>query len=110
MRLRSRFAFAVMAVAAAMPAAGARAADKDKAAEKETAAQSCSGVDMLAETAGKNPQLYERIIAEATAAKNANAVLWKIEKEGRPASYLFGTVHLTDERVTTLSAGRRERP
>jgi len=37
------------------------------------------------------------------AAKNAGAILWKIEKEGRPASYLFGTVHLTDDRVTDLS-------
>ena len=36
-------------------------------------------------------------------AKNAGAILWKIEKEGRPASYLFGTVHLTDDRVTDLS-------
>jgi uncharacterized protein YbaP (TraB family) len=29
--------------------------------------------------------------------------LWKIERDGHPTSYLFGTVHLTDERVTRLS-------
>lgn len=100
MRLRTRFAFAVLAVAVAMPAA---AADKSRAPDKEAAAPVCSGVDMLAETATKNPQAYERIMAEAKAAKNSDAILWKVEKPGRPTSYLFGTVHLTDERVTSLS-------
>jgi uncharacterized protein YbaP (TraB family) len=103
MRLRSRFAFACLALAAAMSTASAGAADKAGAAGKEAAAEACTGSDMLAETATKNPQAYERIMAEAAAAKNSDAILWKIEKEGRPASYLFGTVHLTDERVTNLS-------
>ncbi len=103
MRLRSRFAFAVLAMAVAMPVAGVSAAEKEAATEKAAAAPTCTGADMLAETATKNPQAYERIMAEAKAAKNSDAILWKIEKEGRPASYLFGTVHLTDERVTTLS-------
>lgn len=103
MRLRSRFAFACLALAAAMSTASAGAADKAGAAEKEAAAEACTGSDMLAETATENPQAYERIMAEAAAAKNSDAILWKIEKEGRPASYLFGTVHLTDERVTNLS-------
>jgi uncharacterized protein len=94
MRLRSRFAFAVMAIVAATPAL---------AAEKDSTGPACQGIDMLAETQAKDPQTYERIMAAAAAAKNSDAVLWKIEKEGRPASYLFGTVHLTDERVTTLS-------
>lgn len=104
MRLRSRFAFAVLAMAVAMPVAGVSAAEKEAATEKAAAAPTCTGVDMLAETATKTPQVYERIMAEAKGAKNSDAILWKIEKEGRPASYLFGTVHLTDERVTTLSS------
>ncbi len=73
-----------------------------RTAEK-AAADKCRGVDMLAETAARDPQTYTRIMAEAAATKNAGAILWKIEKDGRPASYLFGTVHLTDERVTNLS-------
>lgn len=96
MRLCSRFAFAVLTIAFAVPAA---AAEKDDTA----AAPACHGVDMLAETRAKDPQLYERIMGAAAAAKNSNAILWKIEKDGKPASYLFGTVHLTDQRVTTLS-------
>jgi uncharacterized protein YbaP (TraB family) len=76
----------------------ARAAEAEKAPEK-----SCKGVDMLAETEAKDPGLYRHIMTEAAAMENADAILWRIERDGRPASYLFGTVHLTDERVTKLS-------
>lgn len=31
-------------------------------------------------------------------------LLWKVEKPGNAASYVFGTIHLGDERVTTLPA------
>jgi len=79
---------------AAEPAAAADvAADKDK----------CQGVDMLAETQARDPQLYAKIMAEAAATANASALLWRIERAGHPTSYLFGTVHLTDERITSLS-------
>jgi hypothetical protein len=96
MRCHSLFAVAV-ALATVLPIAAADAADEEVVRDK------CHGTDMLAETAAKNPQAYARIMAESAATKNAGAILWKVEKEGRPASYLFGTVHLTDERVTQLS-------
>jgi uncharacterized protein len=84
----------------------ARAAEQSKAPAKEaTAAEACRGVDMLAETKARDPELYAKIMAAADATKNGNALLWKIERPGTPASYLFGTVHLTDERVTRLSPG-----
>ena len=35
--------------------------------------------------------------------ENANAILWKVEKAGVPSSHLFGTMHLTDERINALS-------
>lgn len=40
--------------------------------------------------------------AVPAAASPAYGVLWKIERGGTPASYLFGTVHLADTRVTNL--------
>ena len=99
--------FPLAAVAALMFAVfaptGAGAAERDERAAKSAVAAKCRGIDMLAETAAKDPQTYTRILAEAAAAKNAGAILWKVEKGGRPASYLFGTVHLTDDRVTNLS-------
>lgn len=69
----------------------------------EAAGETCHGNDMLAETKAKDPALFDKIMAEAAATENSNALLWKIERDGRPASYLFGTVHLTDERVTRFS-------
>jgi uncharacterized protein YbaP (TraB family) len=102
--MRYPLAFTVIAtlLASALPHAPARAADDEKPAPA-AAAEKCRGVDMLAETASKDPQAYNRIMSEAASVKNSGAILWKVEREGRPASYLFGTVHLTDERVTHLS-------
>ncbi len=34
---------------------------------------------------------------------HSQGLLWKIEKPGLPHSYLFGTMHVSDPRVTTLS-------
>jgi uncharacterized protein YbaP (TraB family) len=58
---------------------------------------------MRAEPQASDPALLAKIMAEAAATENGGALLWKIERNGRPASYLFGTVHLTDERVTRFS-------
>jgi hypothetical protein len=91
-----RVAAATLSLAALLGATCAHATE-------EAPAETCKGVDMLAETKAKDADLYHRIMAEAEATQNSDAMLWKIERHGRPASYLFGTVHLTDERVTRLS-------
>ena len=39
----------------------------------------------------------------------AEGLLWRIEKNGLPASHVFGTIHLADPRVTALPAPVRER-
>jgi uncharacterized protein YbaP (TraB family) len=41
-------------------------------------------------------------LAYAEAGPFDRGLLWKIERDGAPASYLFGTMHVSDERVTTL--------
>jgi uncharacterized protein YbaP (TraB family) len=69
----------------------------------EAEADKCRGTNVLAETQAKDPETYAKIMAQAAATENAGALLWKIERTGHPTSYLFGTVHLTDERVTKLS-------
>ena len=38
----------------------------------------------------------------ALAGNYDKGLLWKIEKPGVPASYIFGTIHLEDARVTTI--------
>ena len=93
--MRFRLSLAALPIAAFLVAPAAFAATpKD---------DTCQGSDMLAETKVTNPEVYEQIMAEAAATENAGALLWKIERDGRPTSYLFGTVHLTDDRVTKLS-------
>lgn len=63
----------------------------------------CHGKDLIAELAAKDPVAYAAIKAEAEKAENYEAKLWKIEKQGLAASYLFGTVNSTDPRAATLS-------
>lgn len=62
----------------------------------------CGGTDMLAELAKTDPAAHSQIFAEAAKIENGEALLWKIEKPGNPESYLFGTIHMADKRVTTL--------
>lgn len=64
----------------------------------------CSGTDMLGEFKTTEPELYKKVMDEAAAIENTEALLWKIEKDGTPVSYLFGTVHLPDARVTNIPA------
>lgn len=89
---------AVLAIAVPLDAQAARKSKEPAPPPKPE----CGGVDMLAEFAVSDPALYQRIGAEAKATPNGNAVLWKVEKPGAPTSYLFGTVHLTDNRVAQV--------
>lgn len=55
------------------------------------------------------PHGSPRAYAQAAAGAFDQGLLWRIEKPGAAPSYLFGTVHLADKRVTTLpDAVRRE--
>lgn len=74
----------------------------------EASAPVCTGRDMLAELETSDPPAYARIRAVADATHNARAILWRIERAGTPPSHLFGTVHLTDDRVNAVSASVRE--
>jgi uncharacterized protein YbaP (TraB family) len=58
---------------------------------------------MMSEFAKRNPSAYEKVRADAKALENTEALLWRVEAQGLPASYLFGTMHLSDERITKLS-------
>src|SRR5262249_2361708 len=99
-RLAKAAATAAILLSALLQASAAHAAD---AAADKTAEDKCRGTDMLPETQAQDPETYAKIMAQAAATENSGALLWKIERTGRGASYLFGTVHLTDERVTKLS-------
>ncbi len=70
---------------------------------KEIAAPAeCRGTDMLAELATTDPDSHKRVFEQAAQLENSEALLWRIEKAGASPSYLFGTIHLSDSRVTAL--------
>lgn len=63
----------------------------------------CTGKDMLAELQQADPSKYAAVEAEAAKVENGEGLLWKVEKAGVAPSFLFGTMHVTDPRVTTLT-------
>lgn len=66
-------------------------------------AAACTGKDMLAELQQADPAKYAGVEAEAAKVENGEGLLWKVEKPGIAPSFLFGTMHVTDPRVTTLT-------
>lgn len=63
----------------------------------------CGGQNLIAELRRDEPETLRRIEAEAAAVPNGDGLLWKVEKDGAPPSWLFGTMHLTDPRVVALT-------
>lgn len=63
----------------------------------------CGGRDLLPELLERDPAAKGRIEDGARAVPNGEALLWRIGKQGIAKGHLFGTVHLSDERVTRLS-------
>jgi uncharacterized protein len=64
----------------------------------------CRGQNMLDEMKTAEPVVYARVMSAARQTVNAEALFWRIEKPGIAPSYLLGTVHVSDPRVTTLSS------
>ncbi len=66
-------------------------------------ASACGGQDLIGDLESGQPAVFQRIGDEAAKTPNGGAILWRIEASGdRAASYLFGTIHLSDERVAKL--------
>jgi uncharacterized protein len=63
----------------------------------------CRGQNMLDEMKAAEPAAYAQVIEAGKKTANSDALLWRVEKAGVAPSYLFGTVHISDPRVTTLS-------
>lgn len=63
---------------------------------------SCGGVNMLSELAQSDPELFQRVQRDAQGTPNSKAIFWKVTKIGVEPSYIFGTIHITDPRVTDL--------
>ncbi|WP_157014526.1 TraB/GumN family protein [Mesorhizobium xinjiangense] len=62
----------------------------------------CTGEDLVSQLERNDPDALAAIHAEAAATPNGRGLLWKVEKAGTEPSWLFGTMHMTDPRVTQL--------
>jgi len=60
------------------------------------------GVNLIAGLEQNDPAKLEQIRTEAEAIPNGRGLLWKIHRDGAEPSYLFGTMHLSDERIVKL--------
>ena len=67
-----------------------------------SAAETCTGDDVLDAMKRDDPASYERVMEEAAATPYGDTRLFRIDKDGLTPSWLFGTMHLTDERVIDL--------
>ncbi|MEL6921323.1 MAG: TraB/GumN family protein [Pseudomonadota bacterium] len=65
--------------------------------------QACGGDNLLAQLKQTDRDAYREIVAQAAAVPFGQSLLFKIEKDGTPPSWLFGTMHMTDPRIVELS-------
>jgi uncharacterized protein YbaP (TraB family) len=63
----------------------------------------CTGKNLVAALEQDDPALVAKLRAEAAETQNGRGLLWKVDRDGRPASWLFGTMHMTDPRVIELT-------
>lgn len=75
---------------------------------KRQGAATCGGRDLIADLRAQGAETSKRLDATSAAMSNAKAILWRLEKAGIPPSHLFGTVHLTDDRVNDLTPAIQE--
>jgi uncharacterized protein len=91
---------AIVAAALIMAVATTLAA---KSAKTVAASEHCGGRDMIEEMRITEPDRHRRMMDDAAKIENGGALLWKVEKDGNAPSYLFGTIHMADARVTALN-------
>ena len=73
-------------------------------AEADAQEAECGGSNVLTALAKSDPTKFATLEAEAAAVPNGKGIFWKIEKDGIAASWLLGTMHVTDPRVLALPA------
>lgn len=66
------------------------------------AGEPCPGDDLVDRLAEQDPAAYARIERAARNIPNAEGVLWRVSEAGKPHSWLFGTLHVADDRLTPL--------
>lgn len=67
-----------------------------------------SGRDLLVEKIKEQPDFMQEIEKEAAKIPNHKGLLWKVVKDDSAPSFIYGTFHLSDPRVTNLPPAVQE--
>lgn len=67
----------------------------------------CTGSYLLPKLKASHPAIMQEVRAAAAKTVNTEAILWRVERPGRPASHLFGTMHVSDKRILAMPAEAR---
>jgi uncharacterized protein YbaP (TraB family) len=70
------------------------------AKETTTTVPVCRGSNLLTSLKTENPAAYRTILADEQQMPNNSGRFFKVERDGLTTSYLFGTIHMSDKRVT----------
>ena len=71
-------------------------------ASAKTPVPSCRGTNLLDQLQTKDAAAYKALVQRENNIPNGKGLLWKIKRKGTRASYMYGTMHVSDERLTTL--------
>lgn len=83
-------------------------AQASHAGAQTTGQDACGGTNLIEEYRANDPEKLATLEAEAEKEIFGNSIYWKIEKDGLPASYVLGTMHMADERIANLDGARLE--
>ncbi|MEZ5871340.1 MAG: TraB/GumN family protein [Nitratireductor sp.] len=68
------------------------------------AEQTCGGENLVEKLKLSDPTKFGKVLAEAAAVENGHSVMWRITRDGLAPSFLLGTMHSADPRVTLMPA------
>jgi uncharacterized protein len=68
----------------------------------------CRGTSLAEELRTAAPARLQAALDRAAAVPNSDGLLWRIERAGVAPSYLFGTMHVSDPRITALAPPVRQ--
>ncbi len=63
----------------------------------------CQGKDLIAYFEENEPEKLVQLRIDAAKTLNGSSIFWKVEKEGIAPSYLLGTMHMADHRISELT-------
>ena len=63
----------------------------------------CKGENIVEAARQKDPQGYRDFLATSKTIPNREGLLWRLSKTGAQASYLYGTMHVTDPKAVALA-------